>query len=219
MSSAMDIPRLRLTGLTFSLLEDTGYYTDVDYAYAEDSFWGAGRGCKFARGDVVDACQNYTCDFYGRYGRVCTAPNGSYPLKDIPASKFICENPGNEVEFRNFGYDFGPDSRCFVASVQTGLTKTPPVASCYRSTCISNNRTINITVGGVVATCLTPSKMLIYLDQVLNIGGTTLRCPAHFNTFCSYKPCPNWCSGRGLCIKNRCLCSSKFSGADCSVTR
>ncbi len=36
-----------MTVFTLSLLKDTGYYTDVNMNYAEQIFWGKGKGCEF----------------------------------------------------------------------------------------------------------------------------------------------------------------------------
>ena len=31
--------------------------------------------------------------------------------------------------------------------------------------------------------------------------------------------CPNLCSGRGRCVKGKCICNAKYTSADCSVKK
>jgi hypothetical protein len=44
------IPGLRMSKLSLSLLQDTGFYIDVDLSLSETLTWGDGKGCKFAIG-------------------------------------------------------------------------------------------------------------------------------------------------------------------------
>lgn len=59
-----------MSRFTLALLESSGFYTSVNYNYAEPSAWGRGKGCGFLN---VDDCnydefcndKNYACDSDG----------------------------------------------------------------------------------------------------------------------------------------------------------
>ena len=42
-----------MSRFTLALLESSGFYTNVNYTYAEPSAWGKGRGCTFLN---IDDC-------------------------------------------------------------------------------------------------------------------------------------------------------------------
>lgn len=52
---------------TLALLDSTGYYTSVNYTFAQPSVWGKGKGCSFLN---IDDCKfdqfcndkNFSCD-------------------------------------------------------------------------------------------------------------------------------------------------------------
>ena len=56
----------------------------------------------------------------------------------------------------------------------------------------------------------------VYLGQVLTIKGLAIYCPKDFAVFCSYRGCPNWCNGHGVCVNGNCLCSPPWSGIGCA---
>jgi hypothetical protein len=45
MSSVNLISGVKMTKLTLALLEDTGYYSEVNYDWAETNMWGYKKGC------------------------------------------------------------------------------------------------------------------------------------------------------------------------------
>jgi hypothetical protein len=47
-------------------------------------------------------------------------------------------------------------------------------------------------------------------------SGTCKCAPGYGKADCSFKKCPNDCSGRGNCVKGACLCQQGWAKADCS---
>jgi hypothetical protein len=73
-----------LSGLTFALLKDTGWYT-VDDSFSETTNYGYQSGCSF----FLDAC--YSSINYPEFCNVASQSNNSYCLTNF-YSKAICDN-------------------------------------------------------------------------------------------------------------------------------
>ena len=77
-------PSKGLTGLTFALLKDTGWYT-VDASLSETSNYGYNKGCSF----VLDGCFSSTS--YDDFCNNATQAGNSYCVSTF-YSKAICTN-------------------------------------------------------------------------------------------------------------------------------
>lgn len=98
---------LRITELTLALLWDTGFYDSVDFNLSEPTWWGYGKGCGFARGNIgnEDQCFENTCDYYSKYVRSCFAGENAIPNR-------ICED-----DIQGIGRSSKPNSNDFIFSV------------------------------------------------------------------------------------------------------
>jgi hypothetical protein len=103
---------------------------------------------------------------------------------------------------------FGWDSRCFSSGVNS-------IASCYKAVCNKNGTQITVTVDNTTAYCNKPGIFKSNVGEPLTIEGRLVNCPNNFTVFCSIKPCPNYCSGNGICIDGECLCVKPFLGKAC----
>jgi hypothetical protein len=72
-----------------------------------------------------------------------------------------------------------------------------------------------VNVSGVTSMCNSPGSHIMYLGQVMTVKGISVYCPKDFAAFCSYRACPNWCNGHGLCVNGSCVCADPWSGPSC----
>eukprot|EP01116_Phalansterium_solitarium_P017119 TRINITY_DN4137_c0_g1_i2.p1 TRINITY_DN4137_c0_g1~~TRINITY_DN4137_c0_g1_i2.p1 ORF type:complete len:730 (-),score=220.18 TRINITY_DN4137_c0_g1_i2:455-2644(-) len=187
--------QMPITGLTMSLLEDTGYYA-TDYSAAENLQWGQNQGCGFATGrcETTWTSPGYFCsssldpikcspegDSFGKcnfvYNLTSSAPgpydrhfpNNRWAGGDANADYCTFTEPTtfclDPSQSSSNGGQFGSNSTCFTLAGGSG-----PSADCFSFSCPDAN-TLRVTVSGVSTLC--PQGTSLNLPS-----GRTLPCPS-----------------------------------------
>ena len=204
-----------LSGLTLSLMEDSGWYK-IDFTKAEALIWGNGRGCKFldftCSTTFPEFCPapdpNLSSSFYGcspdfsakTYCQVNDFTDSCY-INEFKTN-LMCSN-ANSFSATALNEFAGQNSRCFIV---VGSTENFP--GCYQTNC--TNQVISITVASEVKTCSTK-------DEIVRFAKINIKCPDPVK-FCTAlgTECLNDCSGAGKCLTSTCWCDFFRTGNDCS---
>lgn len=221
--TAVNSPNRVYSNFTLALLESTGWYLP-NYEYAQEIYWGKGKGCTFVEktceGDLfTEFC--YTSDKSG-----CTFDN---------IGKSRCERNVEFFDtcFTNEGIDdgdcryaqnisdkaevFGEGSRCIVSSISAEPQKQNEAGKCYKHRCISKNNKMTVEFelkDGQRMLCDEPNKKIKAPSPWMG----SLVCPSDINAFCKSKSpstCPHNCWNNGICSSGVCLCNDGFEGDDC----
>lgn len=146
---------LRITKISLALLEDTGYYQEVDYSLTETVHWGRLKGCDFARGSsrLLADCEaahknpDSSCDFTGTFVRYCQATQYSNSVAiDVAYISKVCISDEPSTEPENAGFTFGHGSRCLVTGVNNK-------GGCFRARCSSDAAAITVQVKDATGLC------------------------------------------------------------------
>jgi len=161
-----------LSNMTFSLLQDSGWYGVYNYTYTRALIWGLGRGCDFIAGD----CKNWpdtTLDMGYRCSanspdKQCTFDYRSIGRCNVQFTDELsdhctfyrdsddsrCDNPDTSNDFLNLdtGETRTPDSRCMVSNLLhinenlevVNIPSTPDFR-CYKTRC-KNSETLTVGV-------------------------------------------------------------------------
>ncbi|EAR98413.2 leishmanolysin family protein (macronuclear) [Tetrahymena thermophila SB210] len=226
MNAAISLTQGFFSKFTTSLLRDTGFYSSVNAALEEPTFYGKDAGCTFVTGACDTNKREYCsagtqkCDYYYYAVSACNPTTFS----DVGCnnqqaySNAKCYEPNgnfqnNPTYIQKLGVGFGQSSRCFISSLSDPTVSINEQGLCYNYTCNSANQVI-IQVGSNQVTCSQNNQVV----TIPNWRGS-LKCPEKLDQFCNYKKvCPNFCSSNGYCDNGVCKCISGFKGADCSQT-
>ena len=213
-----------ISRFTLALLESSGWYTSVNYTYAEPTTWGKGRGCKFFNIDDCDSAEfcsgsEFDCDWEGNSMGKCNADTFTGACKTIKYyTNTVCTDENYELKNLNSKLNAmergGSNSKCFMSDFrQTGITANLLNNRCYISVCSFSGRYIFILIGQTVSICRIPGQKV---SAPPGLDGT-LTCPSDFDNYCKTKQnCPYHCNKNGACINGQCLCTgSKELTATC----
>jgi hypothetical protein len=183
-----------MSGLTFALLKDTGWYT-VDDTFSETSNYGYQQGCSF----VLDACYNNTS--YAEFCNSVTQNNVSYCQTNF-YSKAICDNTSTLMSdgcglygpyfncvddtstdpgYQALTYEqFGTNTLCVASTLSTQLllSNSNLLSRCYPYVCDTSS--IVFTIGSYSITCLSSQAGVM---KTLSALTGYLTCP-DYNDFC-----------------------------------
>jgi hypothetical protein len=216
--TASQINDQRVSPLTLSLLESTGWY-QVDYSMADPFYYGKGEGCGyFSSTGFKEFCSgsNEGCSFHGQAGSYCGSDSFSDGAAYMRAySNRDCENSGNAGSRTISGESYGHGSKCFTGTLYSGSSISATQPYCFKYTCealSTGGYKLNVQVGNTIATCTAKGKIAVKGYT----GG--LNCPDP-NVYCSTvgKPgCRRGCTGKGTCSGGVCSCYAGWGGTDCS---
>jgi hypothetical protein len=221
--TASQMDDFRISQITLSLLESTGWYTP-DYSMAEPLVYGRQEGCGFLNSYCISSygqprfseyCTNGAtgCTAEGRSGAYCGADSFSDNCPYMQGySNSDCENPASMRTIAAESHGVG--SKCFMGSLYPSGAIGRESPYCFKHKCIANGNGFNlqIIVGGTTVTCTGPGK------QSVNGYYGTITCPEP-NKYCAgagKEYCRRGCMGKGTCQNNKCVCVPGWGSYDCS---
>jgi leishmanolysin len=230
------------SSITLALFEDSGWYT-VNYLYTDDIQWGSKAGCPF----LFEKCilnqvatssffntANYTaqCDntrlnkghtnliyyqspipSYDQYlGDAYTG--GDYYADYCPYVQFSldgnCRGLGPEQTSVNsdYGESIGSDSRCFEGNYSLSGNSLWHVG-CHKVVCFDTY--VDVYLGDQAVSCP-------FTGGFVGLPGYQGFVNCYLSQdVCRQKPCPNACSGLGICEGGVCQCFNGTVGGDCRM--
>ena len=153
-----------MSRFTLALLESSGFYTYVNYNYAEPSAWGKGKGCGFLN---IDDCnyeefcndKNYSCDSDATgIGKCGVDPFSGSCMVVKYFTNTICVDENYELKNLNAKLNTlergGSSSRCFDSDFrQDGLNANILNNRCYVSVCSASAKFVYVLVGSYILVC------------------------------------------------------------------
>ena len=206
--------RMILSGATLAYFQDSGWY-QVDMTKAENLSWGLNRGCdflssncssdfpEFSNSNGTFACSS---DYISKTRSRLSSASDNCFLQEFIVGKG-CTDPATRVKTNDFEV-YGSGSRCFMVSSPKNTNLNP---GCYLSRCTKG--VVNIQYNGKSYICKRKGDLIVIDERhALTCPDPVIFCAAWSNR------CPNDCNGNGKCQMDKtCLCSSFYSGSDCSV--
>ncbi|EGR32691.1 leishmanolysin family protein, putative [Ichthyophthirius multifiliis] len=229
MNASVSMTQAYFSGFTTNLLRDTGFYAQIDESMEEQMFYGKGKGCEHVlsqcRTSTREFCDPKTdeklCDFYHNGLATCTTSQFNDPGCNNLYTKpeYKCWDVNSDLNQNQFiernGIYIGTDSRCFnsnLLSKKIQKKNERMVGYCFKYECNANGQQVTIHIQKEKIVCRNNKEKM----TVQNYQGY-IECPENIQEFCGFKKiCPNFCSGKGFCQKNKCYCIKGFSGEDCS---
>lgn len=222
-------PQKGISGLTFALLKDMGWY-EVDDSFNDTSNYGYNLGCNFYNKACYDTTTypKYFCDMTTYSGvsacstnflskAVCT--NDTAAMADgcnIMGGYFHCVDPAQSDDgYKSYTLEkYDTNSFCIQSTLaNVGITDKYR-GRCYPYQC--KTASIDFYIDSNTITCLNTDEGV---QKTLGTLSGYLQCPK-FTDFCtqSRKICSKWCSQNGYCTRGICNCLPGYYGADCSRT-
>ena len=211
-----------ISGLNFALLNDTGYYAEINEDQVEHLVYGENAGCKILSGKCEDNPMTRT-------GNLICSPD-HYSLGYSINNQFMegcsffrefrngdCRHKSNSrEEIPEFEYGYG--SRCIFGRVsdRQNINNGGPEGGCFKTDCDPSTNTITIHISGNNYTC---TKDQAGKKKFLK-GSLTkyIICPDTAKMCVTGLNCPNDCNGNGRCLDSGlCRCYNSFKGEDCSI--
>ena len=228
------------SSITLALFEDSGWY-QVDYSYASLPQWGVKQGCLFtsqkcvinqvATNQLFNTDRNnkqcdykrlnkgitnikkYSEDIQAAFQYFSDPKEGGDPYADycpfaLPSAKGNCRGlgAGSTEIIGKYGENVGENGRC----VEGNFTLSGDTfwhASCHQVTCYDS--WVDIKIGDTTASCP-------FSGGFVGVSGYKGFVDCYYsNRLCLQKPCPNACSGQGLCSQGTCRCDDGTIGGDC----
>lgn len=194
-----------LSGLTFSLLEDMGWY-EVNGLWNDTLSFGQGKGCAF---------YEEVCYSAAKFGEFCPADRGSRQVcSPDGAKKAICMSKGTFADGCGIAvpYEECSNSGCFHSSLASALRTRPQLTHCLAYRCVSGHSLVVESESHKV-TCYAGETNKTYYGLF-----GWFECPDLAVACRKGQPaCPNRCSHRGICMGGLCHCAEGSAGPDCSI--
>mmetsp|Transcript_11871 Transcript_11871/g.17360 ORF Transcript_11871/g.17360 Transcript_11871/m.17360 type:complete len:596 (-) Transcript_11871:2169-3956(-) len=239
-----DINDVVYSDITMALFEDSGWY-QVDYSYTTNMIWGYQEGCEFFTEKCIqnespafaefcaeaDSSRTY-CDYKRLHKGYCNLVTYS---QDLPSQYQYFSDPrtGGSDEYLDYcpvikqvdssncrgleqsegriNSDYGEkvceNCRCLEGTYSKSGSASYH-AGCHEVECYDTYALVYF--GGVSVQCpFTGGEV-----EIEGYSGTVI-CPST-DILCQAMPCPNNCSGQGVCKDGKCECFDGSVGGDCS---
>lgn len=228
------------SSVTLALFEDSGWY-QVDYSYASLVLWGSKQGCLFtsqkcvinqvATNQLFNTDKNnkqcdykrlnkgitnikkYSEDLVAAFQYFSDPKEGGDLYADycpftLPQANGNCRGlgAGSTEIIEKYGENVGENGRCIEGNF-TLSGDTFWHASCHQVACYES--WVDIKIGDITVSCP-------FSGGFIGVSGYKGFVDCYYsNKLCQQKPCPNACSGQGLCMQGTCRCDDGTIGGDC----
>ena len=244
MAPDLDIRDVSYTDITAAAFEDMGWYK-VDYEYTTRALWGYQEGCEFFSEKCIqnespafaefcneaDSSRTY-CDYKRLHKGQCNLVTYS---EDLPSKYQYFSDPrtgGSDLYL-----DYCPVIKQIDSSNCRGLEQSEGQISpdygekiCENCRCLegtySKSGSTSYHAGCHEVECYDTYALVYFGDvsvqcpftggevEIEGYSGTVI-CPST-DILCQPMPCPNNCSGQGVCKNGKCECFDGSVGGDCS---
>ncbi|KAL4472694.1 hypothetical protein ABPG74_018643 [Tetrahymena malaccensis] len=214
-----------ISQFTAALLQDTGFYAEINSNFLMPIYWGKNQGCDFfnktckaGKSFPEFPDENESCDYYSQsIGSLENYDYYSQCKRIYPYSNSYCESDTFKPS-EYYRQNTGSGSRCFRSNANIkGEEVLDMKGRCFKAQCADDLSYIKVNVwGDEYVTCNYPNQV-INLGEITSTTQGTMRCPHDFDLFCNFpKSCPNNCSNNGVCNNGYCVCIKGYAGVDCS---